>query len=290
MADRTKRNAETGNYAGQAAKNWRDLDNALRRVEQSFVDLTGLGATKLIPVLQKLGDMADTLSADLFQSKTPGSFLDRRLREEGGLTPLTALYGWIYRQFAGTPAGAPAAGAPAAAKAESALAGKERFLASLETRYGLPHGSLDALWSNESSRGLNAGWDKQTGRTAFGDFQFKPKMYDAYGPQGGFSTFEGQAQAAARLLRELLGWSGGDLATAFAGYNRGRGNFHLLDGDRLGNMPRENQDYVRRGMATFQQTNTIIVQGGQGDVADRIARRLEQSTSDLVRNRKGNVR
>ena len=93
------------------------------------------------------------------------------------------------------------------------------MFASLEGRYGLPAGLLDAVWAQESGRGRNL----RSKAGAQGHFQFMPGTAKQYGLKNPDDLGE-SASAAARMFADLLKQTNGNLPMALAGYNAGMGN------------------------------------------------------------------
>jgi hypothetical protein len=105
----------------------------------------------------------------------------------------------------------------------------------LEEKYNLPTGLLNAVMMAES-RGI----PNQTSRAgAQGYFQFMPDTAKQYKVK--VNDLNSEADGAARLLRDLLKSSNGDLQTALAAYNWGIGN---VQRQGMGNMPAETRNYI----------------------------------------------
>jgi hypothetical protein len=105
----------------------------------------------------------------------------------------------------------------------------------LEEKYNLPAGLLNAVMMAES-RGI----PNQTSRAgAQGYFQFMPDTAKQYKVK--VNDLNSEADGAARLLRDLLKSSNGDLQTALAAYNWGIGN---VQRQGMGNMPAETRNYI----------------------------------------------
>lgn len=158
----------------------------------------------------------------------------------------------------------------------------------LEAQYGLPPGLLDRMWAKESARGQNMGPSRAG---ALGHFQFMPDTARQYGIYGKEGDLAASASAAARMMSDLLKWSGGDLAKALAGYNWGMGN---VDKFGMAKMPAETRDYIQTitgSPVVLQQTNTFEVNGSNAEeVARRTASFQETANGDLVRNLAGVIR
>lgn len=93
------------------------------------------------------------------------------------------------------------------------------MFASLEGRYGLPAGLLDAVYAQESGRGRNL----RSKAGAKGPFQFMDATAKQYGLANPDDLGEA-ASAAARMFADLLKQTNGNLPMALAGYNAGMGN------------------------------------------------------------------
>ena len=105
----------------------------------------------------------------------------------------------------------------------------------LEEKYNLPAGLLNAVMMAES-RGI----PNQTSRAgAQGYFQFMPDTATQYKVK--VNDLNSEADGAARLLRDLLKSSNGDLQTALAAYNWGIGNVQRQGMDK---MPAETRNYI----------------------------------------------
>jgi soluble lytic murein transglycosylase-like protein len=133
----------------------------------------------------------------------------------------------------------------ALAQGGAAAGDKGSYLSSLEKRFGLPGGLLDAVWSKESGRGRNKGLSRAG---ALGDFQFMPGTAASYGVLDR-SDFGQSAMGAARMFRDLLAEYKGNLPMALAAYNEGSGN---LARNGMGALPNETRDYVQTIMAAMR--------------------------------------
>ena len=107
----------------------------------------------------------------------------------------------------------------------------QKNFADLESKYKLPHGMLDKLWSIESSRGSNMG---PSSAGATGHFQFMPKTAAAYKmTEADTYDLNKSSEAAAHMMSDLLKQFKGDEAKAIAAYNWGSGNVTNKGMDRL---------------------------------------------------------
>jgi hypothetical protein len=129
-----------------------------------------------------------------------------------------------------------------------------RFTAT-DALYGLPTGTLDAVWTVESGRGTNRGPSRSAdGRVvgARGHFQFMPDTAAEIGRQSGHDPFsdnpEEAAKAAGFYLKQLRGMFDGDIGKALAAYNAGPGRVRTAVRERgenwLAAMPSETRNYV----------------------------------------------
>lgn len=174
---------------------------------------------------------------------------------------------------------------------EKAASGKKmtkaEYLSSLEEKYSLPKGVLDAIWAAESNRGKNTGRGvSSTGArtSAEGDFQIIDDTAKKLGLKNKHDFAEA-ANAAAKLLAENLKMFGGDLERAVVAYHDGPKavrehgpRSHLLtpDGQRYFPNVQRHMEQARlgkdpgqeRGNSTIHQTNhtTIAVNESQNPV------------------------
>lgn len=123
---------------------------------------------------------------------------------------------------------------------------KQAYLRSLEQKYGLPAGILDAQWNKESGRGKHL----LSKAGAQGDYQFMKATAREYGVN--VNDFYSSASGAARYLTDLKR-KFGSIEKALAAYNWGAGNLQK-DLKRHGNqwfayLPDETRNYVRGIMA-----------------------------------------
>lgn len=114
----------------------------------------------------------------------------------------------------------------------------QALFGTLESRYGLPQGLLDSVWSAESSRGRNM----TSSAGAQGHFQFMPGTAKQYGVADPNNLVQ-SATGAARMYSDLLKQTGGNLPAALAAYNWGIGNVQRKG---LGNMPDETRNYIQK--------------------------------------------
>ena len=135
----------------------------------------------------------------------------------------------------------------------------------LEEKYSLPSGVLNAVMMAES--GGRPGQTSSAG--AQGYFQFMPDTAKQYKVK--INDLNSEADGAARMLRDLLKASNGDLPTALAAYNWGIGN---VQRQGMGNMPAETRNYIPKvlsfmgGKQAPAQTVTQAVNTGTAtDVA-----------------------
>lgn len=114
----------------------------------------------------------------------------------------------------------------------------------LEHKYGLPPGLLDATYVVESSRGVNT----RSTAGARGPFQFMPDTAKRFGVANP-DNLEQSAEGAAKYYATLLKRFNGDVTKAVAAYNWGEGN---VEKQGLGAAPAETRNHVfkiRKAMA-----------------------------------------
>lgn len=136
---------------------------------------------------------------------------------------------------------------------------KQAYLRSLEQKYGLPAGLLDAQWNKESGRGRHI----LSRAGAKGDFQFMDGTAREYGVN--VNDFYSSASGAARYLTDLKR-KFGSVDKALAAYNWGAGNLQK-DLNRHGNrwfeyLPDETRNYVngimnQQGAVNNTNNNTV---------------------------------
>lgn len=160
----------------------------------------------------------------------------------------------------------------------------------LEQEYGLPMGLLDKMWSKESGRGKYM----LSPAGARGHFQFMPPTAKQYGIAGKEDDLTASAEAAAKMMRDLLNKYGGDKQLALAAYNWGQGN---LDRKGIANAPWETRDYVQSISGQpiiIKQETTINVGTVDPETAGaRVASAqagVSESAAAIIRNQKGSVR
>lgn len=110
------------------------------------------------------------------------------------------------------------------------------MFSSLEEKYHLPAGILDSIWLQESSRGKRMRSPKGA-KGHFGFMDATAKQYGLADP----NDLPSSADAAARMLGDLLRKYHGDASLALAGYNWGQGNVDRLG---LGHAGPETQNYI----------------------------------------------
>lgn len=158
------------------------------------------------------------------------------------------------------------------------------LFAGLEKKHGLPAGSLDSMWQQESGRGKNM----LSPAGAKGHFQFMDATAKQYGLKDP-NNLEESASAAARMMSDLMKQNGGSFPLALAGYNWGQGN---LQRKGLGAAPLETQNYIaqvqsrmgrNQGSTSTSETNingpiTVVTQATD---AKGIARDMGQQLAKV---------
>lgn len=116
---------------------------------------------------------------------------------------------------------------------------------SLESKYDLPSGLLDSVYSAESSRGKHL----VSPKGALGPFQFMPATAAQYGLKGSDVNDTGKAaDAAARYLHNLIAQFNGNVPEAIAAYNWGPGNVQRKG---MGALPQETSDYISKVLGSM---------------------------------------
>lgn len=130
---------------------------------------------------------------------------------------------------------------------------------SLESKYGLPSGLLDSVYSAESSRGKHL----VSPKGALGPFQFMPATAAQYGLKGSdVNDTSKAADAAARYLHNLIAQFNGNIPAAIAAYNWGPGNVQRKG---MGALPKETSDYITKvlgGMSGYVGARTESPKSG----------------------------
>lgn len=134
---------------------------------------------------------------------------------------------------------------PSLSKDDGTGTAKRQYLDKLERKYGLPHGMLDAMWAQESSRGKNA---RPSSAGALGEFQIMPAVARAEGVDP--NDFKQSADYAARRMSDNLHKYHGSWAASLADYNWGGGNVRKAQrqhgADWLSYAPNETQNYTAK--------------------------------------------
>lgn len=147
-----------------------------------------------------------------------------------------------------------------ASQTPAGIADRQNVLSQLDRKYGLPAGTMDALWSQESSRGKNA---KDSSAGAQGDFQIMPDVAkEAHIDPHNWR--QAASYAAMRIARDRDQF--GSLAAGIAAYNAGAGRVKNLRDQYgagwLSHAPSETQNYVDSIGKAVGQVNDMP-QGGQ---------------------------
>jgi len=149
----------------------------------------------------------------------------------------------------------------------------QKNFADLESKYKLPAGMLDKLWSIESSRGSNMG-PSSTGAT--GHFQFMPKTAAAYKmTEADTYDLNKSSEAAAHMMSDLLKQFKGDEAKAIAAYNWGSGN---VENKGMGAIPPETQAYLKK--YGTQPANQPVLTSNQNYMGANISTPSNQATNN----------
>ena len=149
----------------------------------------------------------------------------------------------------------------------------QKNFADLESKYKLPAGMLDKLWSIESSRGSNMG-PSSTGAT--GHFQFMPKTAAAYKmTEADTYDLNKSSEAAAHMMSDLLKQFKGDEAKAIAAYNWGSGN---VENKGMGAIPPETQAYLKK--YGTQPANQPVLTSNQNYMGANISTPSNQATTN----------
>lgn len=216
--------------AEEAQAAWSTLGSTFNGIAQQLF-------VQLIPAMKGLNEQLMGFSnwvgghkseiSDFFNSLVhPIDTFNKGQSRASGL--LGRFWDWSSNNFQGPMPGESAAAAPSG-KDASTTYGKVKggasvpsaFFSSLERANGLPAGTLDAMWKQESGRGKNM----VSPKGATGHFQFMPDTAVDFGMSRA-DTFDLQksATAAAKYMGQLMRRYNGDFMKALAAYNGGMGN------------------------------------------------------------------
>ncbi|WP_431290397.1 lytic transglycosylase domain-containing protein [Burkholderia cepacia] len=140
----------------------------------------------------------------------------------------------------------------------------EAVLAGLDTKNGLPPGTLNSIWNIESKKGKSlVGPLLRNGDQAIGDFQFTSSTWNEWGKGGDRFNFNDQADSSGRYMQSLMKRYGGDIRKALAAYNWGMGN---LDKDIAKNggqweshLPAETRKYIAQVAGEVAKRSAVKV-------------------------------
>jgi hypothetical protein len=156
---------------------------------------------------------------------------------------------------------------------EAEIKAAPQTFAKLEEKYNLPSGVLNAVMMAES-KGI-PGQTSSAG--AQGYFQFMPDTAKQYKVK--VNDLNSEADGAARMLRDLLKSSNGDLQTALAAYNWGIGN---VQRQGMGNMPAETRNYIPKVLSFMGGGNQAPAQTVNQAVSTGTARDVATAASTVV--------
>jgi hypothetical protein len=156
---------------------------------------------------------------------------------------------------------------------EAEIKAAPQTFAKLEEKYNLPSGVLNAVMMAES-KGI-PGQTSSAG--AQGYFQFMPDTAKQYKVK--VNDLNSEADGAARMLRDLLKSSNGDLQTALAAYNWGIGN---VQRQGMGNMPAETRNYIPKVLSFMGGGNQAPAQTVTQAVSTGTARDVATAASTVV--------
>jgi hypothetical protein len=148
---------------------------------------------------------------------------------------------------------------PATAAASGSKAAQ---LLALDKANGLPPGTLDKIWANETARGTSKSKVSSVGAT--GDFQFMPRTAKEYGmSREDTFDFAKSSSAAGKKLGNLLKYYKGNIQKAVMAYNFGEGN---LNRTGVSGAPAETQNYWRKFAGAGVNGNTAKVSSNNSEV------------------------
>jgi hypothetical protein len=139
----------------------------------------------------------------------------------------------------------------------------KNLLAALDAKNSLPPGTLEAIWSKESSEGKNlVGPVLRNGDQAIGDFQFTSATWKDWGKNGDRFNFKDEANAAGSYMSSLQNRYKGDIGKALAAYNWGPGNIDRASANGKNwqsSLPPESRDYIAKITAALAKRQAVNV-------------------------------
>jgi hypothetical protein len=149
----------------------------------------------------------------------------------------------------------------------------------LEREYGLPDGTLDAIWAQESRRGTDPNAFNGAGAGhSVGDFQITRKTGNAYG--GWSADFATQARQTAQIMADNIKQYH-DLGKALTAFNAPG---EVVRNPALGTDSQ--RAYAGQVLHRIEQHNNITVNGATDpdQTAWTVGKALEESNGDLLRD------
>lgn len=291
---------DAGVNADEAARTSVEYANQLREVQELFGLMKDAAMIALLPTFQQIAQVTKEVLRDwtqIFRTRSLNDFGDaikNATLGEGSWWDRLMKFGGAKGHKPWAPGGgtvAPSAGKSAPSGKYAGVEGDpESLFKVLEEEYGLPMGLLDRMWAKESARGKNM----RSPAGAKGHFQFMDPTAKQYGIAGQEDDLTMSAEAAARMMRDLLNKYGGDKQMALAAYNWGQGN---LDKFGLNKAPGETRDYVSSISGQpiiIKQETTINVGSVDPETAGaRVAQAqggVSEAAANIIRNQRGAVR
>ena len=292
LAEQRKLALTTGDTSAAALAE----EAAWEKLDQKFQQAARTMKTEMLPVLLKVVDVLGAIVDRVVQAievlRPLGSVIQKAYHLYHDGTQMGRFVDWYVgnEEADAKPKSAPQPAPAARAQVTTGGPTKSALLAMLERRYGLPEGVLHAVWAQESGRGKNKGPSRAG---AVGDFQFMPATWKAYGEPGMEMDFTASANAAAKLLADLLKRYG-SLQRALAAYNAGDVRA------QSGMWPAETVEYIRQVQSRMHgaaaSTTRIdidriadqIIVNTQATDAAGIARDLGQALKNHVLAAQGN--
>lgn len=229
-------------------------------------DRDGELAKKRLATYHRITDVIEGAGRDFLNSdKSVGEVL-------GGIGPSIAkVWKWLTTKSSkpAAPAGASGGGAGGAGSND-----KKSFLANLDSKYGLPPGTLWGVYGAESSYGKNL--VSKTGVT--GPFQITKKTGAAYGHKDRLDFAE-SADVAGQILRDNLRQYAGNLRKALMAYNAGGAGAAGLDSGAIAYANKIMSSMAKGGSTTSVKIDNVNIVTQATD-AKGISRSFATAVSD----------
>lgn len=149
------------------------------------------------------------------------------------------------------------------------------FMSNLEQQFKLPKSLLNAVYGAESSFGTNPKAFEENEKGAKGSFQFTAPTAKQYNVMDR-NDFNQSATGAARMFKDLLKQSKGDIPKALAMYNYGSGN---VAKSGMEGLPEETKDFISKILPQLSDRERVTAPRNMPGLAAAIAAQDTAATS-----------